>query len=140
MPCAHNDLKYQTTYHPLFFVVRDLGLRYFNTLNFSRNTDTQFAKARKMMGLIFRAFSTLKSKLLLFKTHVRPLLEYCSIMRSDIYDGYEIHNVQRTFAENLLGSSCSRSYIWRCESLQLDPLWLLRVKLKFSFLHSPAGS
>ena len=58
---------------------RDLGVFVTESLSFSTHIATTVAKANRMLGLIKHTFSFLDkdSLLLLYKTYVRPHLEYC---------------------------------------------------------------
>ena len=95
----------------------------------------QGAKARRLIGLINRTFSLTESKLSIFKTHVRPLLEYCTVVFSNMrqIDRFAIENVQRRFTKQLLGYSSPLNYMERCEILHLEPLWLRRLRMNLSF-------
>lgn len=123
---------------PVTAQVRDLGLHYSNSFNFSEHAAIQVAKARKLIGLIHRTFRFPDSKLIIYKSHVRPILEYCSMICSNMRqcDRIEIENTQRIFTKRLLGSNSPLNYMERCQSLQLDPMWLRRIKINLSFLHS----
>ena len=114
--------------------VRDLGLYYSCTFNFSEHIALQVAKARKLSFLILRSFQLRDSRITVFKTHVRPLLEYCSFLFSNIRkcDSKAIESIQRKFSKVIC--STGLSYRQRCEQLQLRPLWFRRITLNILFL------
>lgn len=62
----------------------------------------------------------------LFQTHVRPTLEYFSLIYSDmrLRDRIAIKNLHRAFTKQLICCSVSLNYMERCQWLELDPLWL----------------
>ena len=65
-------------------VVKDLGLQYSGTFKFAEQAVFQVSKAKRTLGLINRSFRLQYSKLLLYKSHVRPQLEYASIVFSNM--------------------------------------------------------
>ncbi|MBM6549288.1 RNA-directed DNA polymerase [Streptococcus dysgalactiae subsp. equisimilis] len=118
-------------------VVRDLGLQYSCTFNFSEHTPLQIAKAKRTINMILRSFHLRPCRLCLYKSHARPLLEYCPIIFSLVRkaDRVAIENVQRLFTKQVVGFSTPLTYRLRCELLALEPLWFRRVKLNLGFLH-----
>ena len=118
--------------------VRDLGLHYSCTFNFSEQASYQIAKAKRTIAFIHKSLLFLDSKLIVYKSHVRPLLEYCPIVYSSMCKStrVSIESVQRSFTKQLLGYSNILTYKQRCETLKLDPLWIRRIKLNLGFLHS----
>lgn len=116
--------------------VRDLGLQYSCTFNFSEYTSTQIARAQRTIGLVKHEIILPGSKMIIYRSHVRPLLEYCHIIFSCIrkQDRVAIENVQRSFTKYLFGPSTQLSYHQRCQLLKIEPLWLRRVKLNLCFL------
>ena len=93
-------------------IVRDLGLNYSCTFNFSEYSALQVAKARKCLGLIFRSFQLRDCILFLYKSHARPLLEYCPLIFSSMRksDRIGIESVQRSFTKRLIGWSSALTY------------------------------
>ena len=118
-------------------LVRDLGLQYSCSFSFTEHNASQISKARRMIGLINRSFVLQGSKLSIYLTHVRPMLEYCSIIYSNMpqYDRVAIEKVQRHLTKELIGFSSPLNYKQRCEYFKIDPLWLRRMKLNLSFFH-----
>ena len=110
--------------------VRDLGLYYSSSLNFSEHILHQVARARRLSFLLLRHFSTNSSRITLYKACVRPILEYAcfSLSFARDCDLHLIESVQRRFTAKLVGVP-SMSYKDRCNNLSLDPLWFRRLKL-----------
>ncbi|WP_432422663.1 RNA-directed DNA polymerase [Streptococcus dysgalactiae] len=118
------------------YLVRDLGLRYSCTFNFSEQIAYQIAKAKRTIGLIHRTFRLSESKVQVYLAHARPLLEYCPIIFTHVRksDRISLENVQRTFTKQIIGFSTVLNYKERCELLHLEPLWFRRLKLNLYFL------
>ncbi len=121
---------------PSVSCVRDLGLNYSITFNFSEHVSIQVAKARKLTALILRTFQVDRSRVLAFKMYVRPLLEYCSFVFSNMRkaDRLLLEKVQRSFTKAVTGYSSTHNYRSRCAILHLDPLWLRRLRLNLVIL------
>ena len=85
--------------------VRDLGILMTTDLTFSNHYNLKLAIARKLMGIIWRSFSTRKAIVMtkLWKSLILPVIEYCSILVSPhlIQDIQKIEAIQRTFTSNL---------------------------------------
>lgn len=62
--------------------VRDFGLNKSCSANLSEHALAQAAKANKIVRLLHRTFKLNQSKLSLLKTHVKPILEYFSLIAS----------------------------------------------------------
>ena len=79
---------------------------------------------------------TQKARIVLFKSTIRPLLEYCSLVFSSMstLDRRTIENVQRSFTKSIFGCSSALTYRQRCVKTNLEPLWLRRLKLNLTFL------
>ncbi|EYC29530.1 hypothetical protein Y032_0006g3021 [Ancylostoma ceylanicum] len=81
--------------------IRDLGLIYTDTLDFTTYISDVVAKAKCRSSFILKAFKTRNPTTLfkLFTTYVRPLLEYCSPIWSPIRVSQidEIESVQKSF-------------------------------------------
>ena len=104
---------------------KDLGVIISNDLKASCNVINQVKKANKMVGMIRRTFSFLdkNSFLLLYKTYVRPHIEYCQqacypYLAKDIE---AIEKVQRR-ATKLVKSIADLSYEERLNHLKLYSL------------------
>ena len=141
-----NFLTLHASFIPSQSNICDLGLNYSCKLNFSAHVNSIISKARYLTWLLFRTIHTYNARLTLFKTSIRPLLEYCPIISSSLsaHDRISIDNIQRTFTKKLFGSSNTMNYRERCDTSRLDPLWLRRLKLNLIFLfrlsHSLAHS
>ncbi|MBM6549270.1 reverse transcriptase family protein [Streptococcus dysgalactiae] len=116
--------------------VNDLGLHYSGSFTFSEQATFQISKAKRTIGLLHKSFLLQGSKLILYKSHVRTQLEYCSIVFTNMNKAARvaIEGVQRVFSKQLIGFSTSLNYRQRCELLNLEPLWLRRIKLNLCFL------
>ncbi|CAH8848699.1 unnamed protein product [Trichobilharzia szidati] len=117
--------------------VVDLGLRYSSNLTFSEQVASQTQKSRMLLGCILRNFHDNEAKLILYKTCVRPLLEYCPFIISSTHtrEKLRIESIQRYFTSKLLGYECKKDYISRCMILQLDPLWTRRLIINLVFFY-----
>nr|CAH8858213.1 unnamed protein product [Trichobilharzia regenti] len=115
--------------------VVDLGLRYSSDLTFSEQVASQTRKSRMLLGCILRNFHDNEAKLILYKTCVRPLLEYCPFIISSTRtrDKLRMESIQRYFTSKLLGYDCKKDYISRCMILKLDPLWTRRLIINLIF-------
>ncbi|CAH8460438.1 unnamed protein product [Schistosoma rodhaini] len=117
--------------------VRDLGLRYSDSLNFSEHIASQISKARKLIGFIMINFNNTESRLLLYRKCILPILEYGILVYSNCRhnDLIKIEGVQRRFTKAVLGYSDNKDYHQRCQQLKLEPLWIRRIKLNLIFLY-----
>ncbi|CAH8482514.1 unnamed protein product [Dicrocoelium dendriticum] len=125
---------------PISQSVRDLGLRYSSSLNFSEHTNHIVKKAKQSVGLICHLLTLKETRLIAFKISIWPLLEYCCAVFSNLRkaDLRAIENVQRAFTKRIFGCSTALSYRDRCKQLNLEPLWLRRMQLNLCFLHKLA--
>ena len=75
---------------------------------------------------------------LIFEQRIRPVLEFCSFTASLLPKSccLAIEGIQRKFTKMLFDTGCTKSYRARCQILNLDPLWLRRLKLNLIFLHA----
>lgn len=117
--------------------IRDLGLHYSNTLNFSEHAQFTVAKAKKVNYMLHRLFDSTKAKVILYKTCTRPIMEYCSMVYSNANHSntQELERVQRSFTRHILGPASGLNYSSRCQVLSLDPVWLRRLKINLSLLY-----
>ena len=134
-PSINIELELQSTDLPTLQNVVDLGLRYSSDLTFSEQFSTQTRKSRMLLICILRNFHNQEVELILYKTCVRPVLEYCPLVLSNtcICDKLKIESVQRYFTCKLLGYDCGEDYTSRCISLNLDPLWMRRLSINLIF-------
>ena len=110
--------------------VKDLGVLITNDLKFSENCSIISKKAFQKTALIHKTFSY-KSRdflLALYKTYVRPQLEYCSTVWSPhlLKDIYLIESVQRRFTKSIPGLS-NVCYRQRLLCLKLETLEYRRL-------------
>ena len=121
--------------------VRDLGLILSKSLKWSKHVSTIAAKASITSFTILRAFqnSDIHTLLTLYKTHVRPQLEYeTSIWNPNlIRDKTCVERVQKRFTKRLLQRNNIKFYSYsdRLEILGLDSLEARRVKLDIILMY-----
>jgi len=123
---------------PVINSTKDLGLRYTSTFNFSAQALYQVAKARQLSYLVLRSFHTNNIRIAIYKQHIRPILEYCPLVVSNLPKPHRlaIESVQRKFTKALLPFANQLNYRARCQTLKLEPLWLRRMKLNLQFFHA----
>ena len=104
---------------------RDLGVICDSDLNFTSHINDCIRKANQRVGLIRRSFMYLdeKSFLMLYKTLVRPILEYCSSVWYPMFkkDSEALEKVQRR-ATKVLRNLRDLSYPERLFRLKLPSL------------------
>lgn len=123
--------------------VSDLGVTIDNELKFHQHCSKIASSASVMASLIFRAFlsTDINFRMQLFKTFVRPKLEYSSQVWNPHYkmDIDKIEGVQRRFTKRLLPNM---SYPERLNTLKIRSLEYRRVEadliLVFKILTSKA--
>jgi Reverse transcriptase (RNA-dependent DNA polymerase)/Endonuclease-reverse transcriptase len=118
--------------------VRDLGVLIDSSLGFHQHIASITAKAYKLLGIIFRCLPNSEPVLLVraFKTYVRPILEYGSIIWSPNHSQaiLTLEKVQRYFSRRALGFP-SLSYIERLIVLGLEFLEKRRLVSDLGFCH-----
>lgn len=74
----------------------------------------------------------------IYETHVWPLLDYGTLMSSNMpkLNGISTENVQRRFTKQVMGWSTSLNYKKRCSALKIKVLYLRRLKINLAFLHN----
>ena len=104
---------------------KDLGINFDNKLKFSSHVHLIVAKANSRVGIIRRNFCNLNPEVFLplYKSLIRPLLEYGSVVWNSISKGdqEEIEKVQRR-ATKLVRSISHLPYSTRLKHLKLDSL------------------
>lgn len=104
---------------------RDLGVLVDRELKFHQQTTRTVKKANQILGMIRRAFSTRNQSLILslYKTMVRPVLEYGNVIWGPNYeiDKVRIERVQRR-ATRLIPEVCDLPYEERLQSLSIPSL------------------
>lgn len=110
---------------------KDLGVHVSSDLKSNIHCAKIISKASQTMGLIFRAFSSNQKNFLLkiFKSKIRPILEYCCEVWSPWTIEYidKIESVQRRFTKRITGLY-DMSYSERLQICELEPLELRRLK------------
>ena len=85
--------------------MRDLGITISHALKFSEHCTRISVNARKVSGLMLRAFKSRSKNVILpiYKTLIRPLLEYATPVWSPAFkkDIAEIESVQRQFTKRI---------------------------------------
>ena len=104
---------------------KDLGVVIDNDLSFDMHINQKVLKANRVLGLIRRSFTYMDKEILvlLYKSMVRPHLEYCHSVTFPMYDRQAklIEGVQRR-ATKLLNSLKDKPYIERLRELKLPTL------------------
>ena len=104
---------------------KDLGVIFDSKLTFTEHISTKVSKANQIVGLIFRTFTFMDREMFinLFKSLVRPHLEYATTIWAPIYkkDAIQIENVQRR-ATRLVSDLKNLSYTERLKTLGLQSL------------------
>ena len=104
---------------------KDVGVTFDTNFNFRSHIKNLISKANSRIGLIKRTFSKLNAQSfkLLYKSLVRPILEYCSSIWFPLFkgDSDEIEKVQRR-ATKLVPNLKNLSYPDRLKSLNLTTL------------------
>ncbi|CAH8648541.1 unnamed protein product [Dicrocoelium dendriticum] len=118
-------------------ITTDLGLRYSMSLNFAEQVHYQVARVRGLSFHIRRYIENADARLELYKSHVRPHLEYCSFICSNLRksDRVLLEKAQRRFTKMLTPPQQALNYRQRCEHLKIQPLWQRRIILNMCFLH-----
>ena len=104
---------------------KDVGVTFDSSLMFRQHIKQMIAKANSRVGMIKRSFSRLNKQgfKLLYKSLVRPILEYCSCIWNPIYksDQLDIEKVQRR-ATKICSGLKDKSYPERLIELNLTTL------------------
>jgi len=112
--------------------VTHLGVECTDTLCFSIHCAKLAAKGHQKSYILRKCFPTSDAHTLVkvFKTYVRPIVEYCSVIWSPYLkkDIEILENVQRKFTKSLPGMK-NKSYDERLSALSLDSLELRRIKI-----------
>jgi len=106
-------------------VVRDLGVHVDNALNWKIHIQTKVTEASKKAGWILRTFTSRDQDvmLLLYKSYVRSLVEYCCPVWSPHLVGeiVKVEGIQRSFTSRIAGLH-SLNYWERLKALNLYSL------------------
>ena len=136
-----NSISYTFYFHQLQEVQqeKDLGVVVDNKLKFKTHISQKISKANSMLYLIKNCFKYLDEKmfLLLYKSLVRPHLEYASTAWSPITkeDIIRIEGVQRR-ATKLIPGLSTLSYSERMIKLELPSLYYRRLRQDIIFIYN----
>ena len=104
---------------------RDLGILVDEKLSFDQQVSTAVGKAKRLVGLILHTFNSRSRHVILplFKSLVRPILEYASPVwnSSSIKQTKQLESVQRYITKRIVGLS-TLSYADRLETLNMCTL------------------
>lgn len=140
---THKYTLHQQTLHEVD-EVRDLGIIFDKKLKFDRHILHITSKGFKTLGFVLRnskEFSKASTKVKLYKTLVRPLLEYNSTVWSPHYNIYikRLETVQRRFLYHLCYedrlAKKIRSYDQRLQYYKMSSLVDRRKVLDLTFLY-----
>jgi hypothetical protein len=110
---------------------KDLGVTFDPQLNFAKHFDGAIAKANSRVGIIRRSFRFLnkESFVCLYKSLVRPILEYCSVVTNPLrkQEADRIEAVQRR-ATKLIPELRELPYEGRLRALNLPSLTYRRKR------------
>jgi hypothetical protein len=115
-----------------------LGVYIDSKLNFSEHVFNIVTKSRQISNILLRAFNFCDNEVLinLFKTYVRPHLEYASVVFSPrhLYLTDLLENVQRHFTKRLAGLS-NISYSDRLLKCNIESLETRRIHIDLTLLY-----
>ena len=137
----HREYTIKTTKINPVHSVKDLGVLITNDLEFSNHCSVISKKAFQKCALIHKTFSY-KSRdflLALYKTYVRPQVEYCSTVWNPhlLHDINLIESVQRRFTRSIPGLS-QLGYRQRLKYLKLETLEYRRLcSAVYPLFHPP---
>ena len=110
---------------------KDLGVYVSSNLNSAIHCENVRSKASKISALIHRTFISgdTSLKVRAFKTYVRPILEYATIVWNPHNSGEinKIESIQRRFTKRLFNTNLCLSYDERLNLLNLERLELRRI-------------
>lgn len=117
---------------------KDLGVIIDDQLSFKSHIETKVKIANKMLGIVRRTFKYMDSDIFLrlYKSIVRPHLEYASVVWSPTTKQYQdkIESIQRR-ATRSVPSIAHLSYSERLKSLKLPTLHYRRLRSCMIFLY-----
>ena len=136
-----NSISYDYTFHSLQKVKeeKDLGVVVDENLNFRKHISGKIAKANSLVFLIKHTFKYLNAEMfkLLFKSLVRPHLEYASPIWSPHYYKVDIDNLEKVQrrATKLIPQIADLSYSDRLQHLDLPTLQYRRLRQDLLFIY-----
>lgn len=116
---------------------KDLGILFSTNFRFNEHMDAMISKANRQLGIISRVFKQKNPETIipLYKSFVRPFLEYNSIIWSPYTKTY-IRKIER-FQEkmcNLISGLRSLTYKEKLKKLKLHSLQARRIKQQLTFM------
>ena len=138
-----NSTSYTLYCHPLKKVnqEKDLGVIVDSELNFKNHISQKIAKANSMIYLVKNCFHYLDKEMfkLLYKSLIRPHLEYASNVWNPIYkeEIIRLEGVQRR-ATKLLPEIADLPYEDRLKALELPSLYYRRLRQDLIFIYNYA--
>ena len=140
----NNDIKSSTCYKTpsgqtitVKSTIKDLGVLLSDDCSFNDHINNITEKARNMVAWILRTFNTRQPDhmLLLYKTLVRPILEYCSVLWSplDIGSIRTLEEIQRSFVRKI-HYDVDSDYWKRLEDLKLYSLERRRERYQIIYV------
>lgn len=117
---------------------RDLGVLVDSNLKFTNHIANVVCTAKQRMALLFRAFITRDTKVLVtaYKTYILPLLDYCSPVWSPqgVHEVLLLEGVQRKFTKRL--PICEGMNYWsRLKLLKMTTLERRRLNADLTFCY-----
>ena len=105
----------------------DLGITISNDLSFKTHIKSICQKSRQLIGMFRKAFGSLLTEeafRILYKSHIRSILEYCPSLWSPQYQSEidELESVQRFALKVLLPQKWNQSLTQKLRNLDLNPL------------------
>ena len=117
---------------------RDLGVIVDSKLKFSAHIAKIVSTAKQRTALLFRAFLTRKSNILIiaYTSYILQILEYCSPIWSphSVQDILQLESVQRNFTKRIPGLQ-TMPYNDRLNALNLISLELRRLHFDLTFCY-----
>ena len=104
--------------------IRDLGINMSNSLSFRAHINNVVESAKRTSAWIFRTFNTreITPMMTLYKSLVRPILEYCSVLWAPIAKGdiQRLEEIQQSYVRKIHG--VSKNYHTAMKQLNLYSL------------------
>ena len=140
----HEEKESSESYYYLFPTIdkvmqeKDLGVTIDEHLNFETHIQIKISKANQMSGIIRHTFKYITPDVftLLYKTIVRPHVEYASIICAPTSKKYQdkLERVQRRSTKMVLGIS-DLPYSERLQRLNLPTLYYRRIRTSMILLY-----
>ena len=116
---------------------KDLGILFSNDLKFVEHIDVAVKKANRQLGIISKVFKSREPRIILplYKSFVRPILEYNSLIWSPKFkkDEEKIERVQKRMC-NLMCGLPSLSYLDKLNKVNMSTLKARRIQHQLLFM------